>query len=77
MKLYVTNVNFWDSDRETNPVITNESLIIAGESYSDAAAQIEEYFMEDLICIDNFYECENPVLLSDLLADSKLIKKDE
>lgn len=77
MKLYVTNVNFWDSNNGTNPVIKNESLIIAGESYSDAAAQIEEYFMEDLICIDNFYECENPILLSDLLADSKLIKKDE
>lgn len=75
MKLYVTNVNFWDSNSGTNPV--NESLIIAGESYSDAAAQIEECFMEDLICIDNFYECENPILLSDLLADSKLIKKDE
>lgn len=77
MKLYVTNVSFWYAKSGTNPVITNESLIIAGESYSDAAAQIEGYFMEDLICIDNFYECENPVLLSDLLADSKLIKKDE
>lgn len=77
MKLYVTNVSFWDPDSSNNPVINNESLIIAGESYSDAAAQIEKYFMEDLICIDNFYECENPILLSDLLADSKLIKKDE
>ena len=77
MKLYVTNVSFWYSDSSNNPVIKNESLIIAGESYSDAVAQIEECFMEDLTCIDNFYECENPILLSDLLADSKLIKKDE
>lgn len=77
MKLYVTNVSFWYSNSGTNPVITNESLIIAGESYSDAAAKIEECFMEDLICIDNFYECENPIFLSDLLTDSKLIKKDE
>ena len=77
MKLYVTNVSFWYYDSSNNPVIKNESLIIAGESYADAVAQIEECFMEDLICIDNFYECENPILLSDLLTDSKLIKKDE
>ena len=76
MKLYVTNISFWYSNSGTNPVIKNESLIIAGESYSDAA-QTEECFMEDLISIDNFYECENPILLSDLLGDSKLIKEDE
>ena len=57
MKLYVTNVSFWYSNGINDPVIKNESLIIAGESYADAAAQIEECFMEDLISIDNFYEC--------------------
>ena len=77
MKLYVTNVSFWYPNSGINPVIKNESLIIAGESYADAAAQIEECFMEDLICIDNFYECQNPVTLSDLLGNSKLIKEDE
>lgn len=77
MKLYVTNVSFWYSDGINDPAIKYESLIIAGESYADAAAQIEECFMEDLICIDNFYECENPIALSDLLGDSKLIKEDE
>ena len=77
MKLYVTNVSFWYSNSGTNSVIKNESLIIACESYSDAAAMIEECFMEDLVLFYIFYECENPILLSDLLTDSKLIKKDE
>ena len=77
MKLYVTNVSFWYSNGINDPVIKNESLIIAGESYVDAAVKIEECFMEDLISIDNFYECENPITLSDLLGDSKLIKEDK
>ena len=77
MKLYVTNVAFWCSNSINNPFIKNESLIIAGESYADAAAQIEERYMEDLISIDNFYECDNPISLPDLLEDGKLVKEDK
>lgn len=78
MKLFTANVTyFMDMGDDIPSKPSKETTIIAADSYGMAAEIIKECYRDDLISIDNFYECENPMFLSEFLLDKKLILGEE
>lgn len=60
MDYYVTTVNFYD---EVSEAAQKETRLIAANSYSAAAKELEDQYGTTLIKFSIFYLCESSVIL--------------